>query len=167
MFLLAAGTVGAQEAGPTGTATPPAGAYMTPTPTVAQKWKMSAIPWDQWFATNKDTITVTDKTDYVYFFWNVQNFKPNFEVKDKKIRLAESALQLVSRLYPADAKADLVKVDLVYILPDPQYGTPMLDTIQQVAHFEFLRSKISKLAKAKKEPSVRDIQKVFNQLVIY
>ncbi len=151
--------------------TPAASTYLAaPTPAasplsrVIPKWSMSAVPWDAWF---KDNAMVTDKTDYVHFFWNAQDFKANFEVKEKKKRLAEAALQLVSRLYPSDAKADLVKVDIVYVLERDVYGQPKWDSLQQVAHLEFLRSKDSKLAKTKKEPSDEALQKAFDKFDLF
>ncbi len=110
LMLFCAGTLRAQGTDPT----PGASHYTTPTPVVIQKWSMSAIPWDNWFKSNPYNITVTDKTDYVHFMWNAWDFKAAFEVKDKKPRLSQSVLQLVLRLYPPDAKADLVKVDVVY-----------------------------------------------------
>lgn len=150
---------------------PAATAYLAaPTPAaspvsrVIPKWSIAAVPWDAWF---KDNAMVTDKTEYVHFFWNAQDFKANFEVKDKKKRLAEAALQLVARLYPADAKADLVKVDIVYVLERDVYGQPKWDSLQQVAHLEFSRSKNLKLAKAKKEPTDKTIQKAFDKFNIF
>lgn len=88
-------------------------------------------------------------------------------MKDKKQRLAEAALQLVSRLYPADVKADQVKVDIVYVLERDSYGQPKWDSLQQVAHFEFLKSKALKLAKSKREPSSAVLQKTFDQFLTY
>lgn len=122
------------------------------------------MPWDEWF---KKNAMVTDKTDYVHFFWNAQDFKLNFEVNGKKLRLAEAALQLVSRLYPDDAKADLVKVDIVYVLERDQYGDPKWDSLQQVAHFEFHKSKALKLAKSKKDLSAAALEKIFVKYEIF
>lgn len=137
----------------------------TPTPVlVIKKWSVSIVPWDAWF---KDNALVTDKTEYVHFFWNAQDFKVNFEVKDKKIRLAEAALELVKRLYPTDAKADQVKVDIVYVLERDAYGMPKWDSLQQVAHLEFLRSKASKLTKHRVPLSEIQMKKFFGKYEIY
>jgi hypothetical protein len=160
---LAVLTASAQET-PVALVSSPANASTAPTPTVVKKWGMAVVPWDAWF---KDNAMVTDKTDYVHFFWDAQDFKPNFEVKDKQRRLAEAAVQLVSRLYPADAKADQVKVDIVYVLERDSYGQPKWDSLQQVAHFEFLRSKALKLAKAKKEPAAAALRKIFDKSEMY
>lgn len=138
-----------------------------PTPTIPPapaKWSSAAVPWGPWF---KNNTMVTDKSEYVHFFWNAQDFKSSFEVKDKKYRLEEAALQLVSKLYPADSKADPVKVDIVYVLERDSYGQPKWDSLQQVAHFEFLRSKAPKAAKGKKEPSAAALQKVFDKEEIF
>jgi hypothetical protein len=161
---LMAGTLWAQASDSSTPATTQGSPYATPTPTIVKKWNFSAIPWGDWF---KDNANVTDNTDYVYFFWNAQDFKANLEVKDKKRRLAEAALQLASRLFPAGAKADTVKVDIVYILERDAYNQPKLNTLQKVAHFEFHRAKALKLATGKKEPSLKDLQKAFDKFVIY
>lgn len=165
LFLIS-GAVWAQGADTT--ATPSASPSITPSTTpvvqVIKKWSIPAVPWDDWF---KNNTMVTDKTEYVHFFWNAQDFKANFEVKTKKQRLAEAALQMVSRLYPSDATADLVKVDIVYVLERDSYGQPKWDSLQQVAHFEFLKSKTLKFTKSKKEPAVPALQKTFDQFVIY
>ena len=114
----------------------------TPTPLLPGKWGTIKIPWSLWF---KKNALITDKTDYVHFFWNANDFKANFETKDKKHRLTAAAVQLVSQLYPKTAKADRVKVDIVYVLERDSYGDPKWDSLQQVAHFEFSRSKMTKL----------------------
>ena len=138
--------------------------YLTPTPTILGKWGMGVVPWDSWFKNNS---MVTDKTDYIHFFWDAQDFKANFEVKDKKLRLEEAALQLVSRLYPAEAKADKVKVDIVYVLERDVYGQPKWDSLQQVAHLELLKSKVPKPAKLKREMAAASLEKIVNKVEIY
>lgn len=162
LSLLAAATLWADAMDPNGQAS--SATYLTPTPTVLEKWGIGLVPWDSWF---KDNTMVTDKTDYVHFFWNAQDFRTNFEVKDKKLRLEEAALELVSRLYPADAKADTVKVDIVYVLERDNYGQPKWDSLQQVAHMEFLKSKVPKPAQLKREPSSSSLQKILNKIEIY
>ncbi len=137
---------------------------VTPTPWIVKTWNEAKLPWDVWF---KKNTMVTDKTDYVHFFWNAQDFKANFEGKEKKLRLSEAALQLVKRLYPGDAKADLVKVDIVYVLERDSYGLPKWDSLQQVAHIEFLKSKALKSTKKKKRLSETDLSKGFDKFVIY
>lgn len=142
----------------------------TPTPTalLPGKWTAAKVPWDLWFkdntiVTNK---TNTDKTEYVHFFWNANDFKANFEVKDKESHLADAAVYLVKNLFPADAKADLVKVDIVYVLERDNYGEPKWDSLQQVLHVEFLRSK---MMAGKKLPnfSVKAPDKVFDKFQIF
>ena len=137
---------------------------VSPTPWIINKWNEAMVPWDIWF---KKNTMVTDKTDYVHFFLNAQDFKANFEGKDKKIRLSEAALELVKRLYPADAKADLVKVDIVYVLERDSYGLPKWDSLQQVAHFEFAKSKGLKLIGKKSHLTEALLSKAFDKLVIY
>ncbi len=148
--------------------TPMQGSTALATPSVSltpiEKWSEPTVPWDDWFKSNA---MVTDKTDYVHFFWNAQDFKVNFEVKDKKVRLAEAALELVKRLYPADAKADQVKVDIVYVLERDSYGLPKWDSLQQVAHFEFLKSKALKPAKKKLVPTKAVMEKIFDKFEFY
>ncbi len=162
MFLILglAASAGAQETSALTAVPAPAG---TPA-AVIEKWNQSQVPWDDWF---KNNAMVTDKTDYVHFFWNAQDFKANFEVKDKKTRLAEAALELVKRLYPADAKADQVKVDIVYVLERDTYGQPKWDSLQQVAHFEFLKSKAIKSIKKKLVFTDTVMGKIFDKFEFY
>jgi hypothetical protein len=122
------------------TATPRAVPTTTTASTTVDKGSTAVPPWDTWF---KDNTMVTDKDKYVHFFWNAQDFKANFEVKEKKRKLAASALELVKRLYPAKAKADWVKVDIVYVLERDEYGLPKWDSLKKVAHIEYLKSKVS------------------------
>jgi hypothetical protein len=156
-------SVGAQETPAPAVDSSSATAAGTPA-AVIEKWNVSKVPWDDWF---KNNAMVTDKTDYVHFFWNAQDFKANLEVKDKKTRLAEAALELVKRLYPADAKADQVKVDIVYVLERDAYGQPKWDSLQQVAHFEFLKSKALKSTKKKFIPTDTIMGKIFDKFEFY
>jgi len=133
-------------------------------PVVLPDWKVSKVPWDDWF---KKNTTVTDKTDHVHFFWNAQDVKGNFEVKDKKQRLAQAALQLVARLYPDGAKSDEMRVDIVYVLERDTYGMPKWDSLQQVAHLEFSRSKTAKMAKNDKPLTDAQMKKAFTKFEIY
>lgn len=160
---LSAAQVWAQE---TPVSTPGATTAVTPNSsvTIVEKWSVPTVPWDDWFKSNA---MITDKIDYVHFFWNAQDFKANFEVKDKKVRLAEAALELVKRLYPADAKADMVKVDIVYVLERDSYGLPKWDSLQQVAHFEFLKSKALKPGKKKPIPTDAVMKKIFDKFEFY
>lgn len=157
-FTLAVSTVLAQETGTDVPSQPSGSGAFTPTPTILRKWDGAAIPWGTWF---KDNALVTDKGDYIHFFWNAQDFKANFETKDKKVRLAEAALALVRMLYPQEAKADLVKVDIVYVLERDSYGAPKWDSLQQVAHLEFKRSKMPKDGKKKVVLTAAVMKKVF------
>jgi len=136
----------------------------TSTPVVLSNWKNSTVPWDEWF---KKNAMVTDKGDHVHFFWNAQDYKLNFDGKEKKARLAAAALQLVSRLYPADAKADAVRVDIVYVLERDSYGMPKWDSLEQVAHLEFSKAKTKKLAKSDKDLTEAQMKKVFTQFETY
>jgi|HubBroStandDraft_1064217.scaffolds.fasta_scaffold40512_2 hypothetical protein len=159
LFALTVARVWAQETTvptPDSTATGTPGAPVT----LIKKWNPATVPWDNWF---KDNAMVTDKTDHVHFFWNAQDFKVNFEVKEKKARLAQAALELVNRLFPADAKEDPVKVDIVYVLERDSYGQPKWDTLQQVAHFEFSRSKALQAAGKKNSFSATWMKKFFDK----
>lgn len=162
LFLGLAASTGAQESS-VSTETPATTSSAMPV-TVIEKWNVSKVPWGDWF---KGNAMVTDKTDYVHFFWNAQDFKVNFEVRDKKVRLAEAALELVERLYPAGAKADPVKVDIVYVLERDAYGLPKWDSLQQVAHFEFLKSKDLKSTPEKLGPTDTMMNKIFNKFEFY
>jgi hypothetical protein len=135
----------------------------TPTPLLKGKWIAAKVPWDLWF---KNNALVTDKNEYVHFFWNANDFKANFEVKGKETRLADAAVYLVKSLFPADSKADLVKVDICYVLERDTYGLPKWDSLQRVAHMEFLRSKVTD---GKKLPnfSVKDPAKVFDKFELF
>ena len=142
----------------TGSATP------TPFPVIPGKWNASKTPWDLWFKKNTQ---VTDKQDYVHFFWNAQDCKANFETQDKKRRLADAALQLVVRFYPTGAKADLMKVDIVYVLERDSYGMPKWDSLQQVAHLECSRAKALKLSKKKSILSEAALAKIFDKFEVF
>ena len=133
----------------------------TPTPLLQGKGVAAKVPWDLWF---KNNATVTDKTDYVHFFWNANDFKANFEVKDKSSHLADAAVYLVNNLFPAGSKADLVKVDIVYVLERDSYGMPKWDTLQQVLHVEFLRSKV--IGKKLPDFSISAPDKVFDKFQV-
>jgi hypothetical protein len=135
----------------------------SPTPTVVSKWAPASIPWDDWF---KKNALVSDKGGYVEFFWNAQDFKGNFETADKKERLGEAALALMNRLYPSGAKADAVKVDIVYVLNRDSYGQPSWDSLQQVAHLEFSKSKAAKMKK-NRVLTPADLKKIFTQFELY
>jgi hypothetical protein len=150
-----------------------------PTAQVIKNWTVASVPWDAWF--EKNTL-VTDKTEapwdynpadsgtyvpYVHFFWNAQDFKVNFELKDKKNRLAEAAIELVKRLYPKTAKADLMKVDIVYVLERDNYGMPSWDSLIRVAHLEFSRTLALKLSKKKESLNVNLQKKLFTQFDMF
>lgn len=134
------------------------------TPAAIPSDPKAPIPWDDWFAKNA---MVTDKTDYVHFFWNAGDVKAYFETKGKKVRLAQAAFQLVSRLYPAGAKADAVKVDIVYVGARDTYGLPRWETMEKVVHFEFTRSEALKLAGQRKPPAENALPKIFSSVTFY
>jgi len=135
----------------------------TPTPLLPGKWIAAKVPWDLWF---KHNTIITDDSAYVHFFWDANDFKANFEVKDKESRLADAAIYLVKKAYPSSATADLVKVDIVYVLERDIYGEPKWDSMQQVLHVEFLRSKVMA---SKKLPdfSINKPAKVFDKFQIF
>jgi hypothetical protein len=135
----------------------------TPTPLLPGKWIAAKVPWDLWF---KHNTIITDDSAYVHFFWDANDFKANFEVKDKESRLADAAIYLVKKAYPSSATADLVKVDIVYVLERDIYGEPKWDSMQQVLHLEFLRSKVMA---SKKLPdfSINKPAKVFDKFQIF
>lgn len=141
-------------------------AQVTPVPTLTplSHWDASKVPWDSWF---EKKANVTDKTDYIYIYWDAQSYRGNFEVKDKKKRLAEAALELASRLYPSESKIDLIKLDISYLMDLDSYGEPKWDSLQQVAHFEFSRAKVVKFLKSKKPLTDAQMKNVFSKFEIY
>jgi hypothetical protein len=142
----------------------PVMAQSTPTPTpLLDKWVAAKVPWDLWF---KNNALFSDKGDYVHIFWNANDFKANFEVKDKETHLAEAAVYLAKNLLPATSKSDLIKVDIVYVLERDSYGLPKWDSLQQVVHIEFSRAKV---LKAKKLPdfTVTAPAKVFDKFQLF
>jgi hypothetical protein len=160
-FFLMTGWVFAQDATPT--PSPIVSDLMTgptPTPQVIKNWSVASVPWDVWFHKNA---RVTVKPDYVHFFWTAQSYQGNFEGKGKKVRLAEAALEMVKRLYPKDATADLIKVDIVYVLEFDNYGRPNWFRLKKVAHMEFSREKALKLTEKKAGLSEALIDKIFTQ----
>ena len=72
---------------------------------------------------------------------------------------------MVKTLFPADSKADLVKVDIVYVLKRDEYGIPKLDTLQKVLHAEFLRSKVMS-GKTLPDFSISAPSKVFDKFQV-
>ena len=135
----------------------------TPTPLLAGKWVASKVPWDLWF---KDNAIATDKTEYVHIFWNANDFKANFEVKDKQQHLAEAAIYLAKKAFPADSKTDWVKIDIVYVLERDTYGLPKWDSMQQICHVEFSRAKVLKGDKLP-DFTKADPAKVFDKFQIF
>lgn len=129
-----------------------------------KKWSMDAVPWDEWF---KDNAQVTDKTDYVHFFWNAQDLRDNFKGKDKKRRLAESALEMAVKLQPETATSDLAKVDIVYVLQRDNYGQPRWNTMHRVAHYEFSRTSAVEWSKENKPLTEARMKKIFSAVEFY
>jgi len=141
-----------------------AGPPPTPTPWPALKsWKASEVPWDGWF---KGNVLVTEKKGYVHFFLNAQDLRKNLETKDKRQRLAETALEMARRLYPPGAKADRLKLDIVYVLERDEYGAPKWDSLKRVAHFEVDRSKIPAVDGAGK-PADLKAEGIFDKVLIH
>lgn len=133
----------------------------TPTPfatILPGQWKTSEVPWDDWF--KKNTL-VTDKGDYVHFFWNAQDARANFEGKERKNRLADSALEMAAKLQPATATADLCKVDIVFVLERDSYGMPKWDSLQRVVHYEFSRAAALKKMKKSGSWTEAGMKKIF------
>lgn len=153
---LAAAQAWAQGEIPAGNAT------ATPSPTPVDP--KAAPAWDDWFKRNT---TATDKGSYVVFLWNAQDCKAYFGVPDKKVRLAEAAVQLACRMYPAGATADPLKVDIVYFLERDNYGMPKWDSLQKVAHFEFPRSRALKQAKSKTPLAADALKSFFTRIEFY
>ncbi len=135
----------------------------TPTPLLPGKWNAAKVPWDLWF---KDNAIATDKNEYIHIFWNANDFKANFELKDKARRMADAAIYLVKKVAPADSKTDLMKVDIVYVLQRDDYGLPKWDSMQQICHIELLRSKVFK---GKKLPDFSKVspEKVFSKFQMF
>lgn len=157
----------AQET-PLPTATAPLSALSTtpvPAASVAlKKWNVSSVPWKDWF---KKNAVVEDKGDHIHFLWDAQDFKANFEVKDKKKRLAQAAVQLVKLLYPADAKVDQVTVDIVYVPKKDAYGEPIWNSLQKVAHLEFLKSKALKAGSGNSSFSEPAMKRLFEKFEVF
>jgi hypothetical protein len=84
---------------------------------------------------------VTEKPAYVHILWNARDAEGYLEGKEKKRRLAEAARQLVLLRYPKGTR-DSVRIDVVFVKDRDQYGLPKWDTLQKIAHLEFLRSRL-------------------------
>lgn len=155
LALLGANRLGAQEASVT----------FQPvfTPAAVPSDPKAPIPWDDWFARNS---TVTDKGAYVHFFWNAVDVRGYFAGKAGKARLAQAAVQMVARLYPAGAKAGTVKVDIVFLQRD-EYGMPVLSSLNKAAHFESTRANAVKWSKSPKPLSGADLGKAFDKFEFY
>lgn len=128
LWLLAANSSGATAGS---TAAPP----LTPPPSAAVKGEPA---WPVWF--DKNTM-VTEKPAYVHILWNARDAAGYLEGKEKKRRLAEAARQLVLLRYPKGSR-DGVRIDIVFVKDRDQYGLPKWDTLQKIAHLEFLRSRL-------------------------
>ena len=155
LFLLGTGWAFAQDTTPT-----PA----SPVGTAAPAVKSGEIPWAVWF---KKNTMVTDKKEYVHFFFNAQDFKAHYEGDNKSAMIAQTAAQMVASLYPVTATSDTIKMDIVYVLDRDQYGLSKWDSLERVAHLEFLKSAVLKNGKPKKNFSPKDISKIFNPLQLF
>jgi len=151
--LMFASIVRAQEFTPTPFANIPTG-----------QWKLAEVPWDDWF---KKNVIATDKGDHVHYMWNAQDAKTNFDGKDQKFRLADSALELAAKLQPSTATSDRSIVDIVYVLERDSYGMPKWDSLQRVAHFEFSRAKALKILKTKKAWTEASLKKAFTAVEFF
>jgi hypothetical protein len=73
---------------------------------------------------------------------------------------------LVKTLFPVTSKVDWVKVDIVYVLERDTYGLPKWDSLQQVLHVEYLRSKVLS-GKTLPDFSVKSPAKVFDKFQLF
>lgn len=117
--------------------------------------------WSAWFEKNT---TVTDKKAYVHFFWNAQDVRARLQGKEREPLAAEAARQLVLRLYPKKASADLMKIDIVFVSERDGYGMPKWDTLQRVAHVECSKRKL--LAVPASAPAA-ELRKAFDRFELY
>ena len=155
IFLIGVGSTFAQDTTPTTT---------FPVKTVAPAIKPGEIPWATWF---KKNALVTDKKEYVHFFFNAQDFKFHYEGKNKSVMIAQTAAQLVTNLYPTTATSDIIKMDIVFVTKRDQYDLPKWDSLVRVAHLEFLKSAVLKNGKPKKTFSSEEISKTFNSFQLF
>jgi hypothetical protein len=120
--------------------------------------------WDKWF---KKNVMANDKGDYVHLFWNAQDVRARFKGKDKVAMLAMAAQELVRRQYPEKAKADLVKIDIVYVRERDEYGMPKWNTLERAAHLEGSRAALMKRDASFFKGKDADIQKSFTVFRLY
>jgi hypothetical protein len=92
-------------------------------------------------AFEKNTM-VTDKKTYVHMLWNALDVRGRFSGAGRREALAEAACELVRRLYPAKASADLVKIDIVLVKERDGYGLPRWESLERLAHVEVSRARI-------------------------
>jgi len=122
------------------------------------------IPWADWF---KKNALVTDKKEYVHFFFNAQDFKERYQGENKNLMIAQTAAQLVAQLYPKTAVSDQIKMDIVFVTERDEYGLPKWDSLERVAHLEFLKSVVIKKGKPKKKFSGAEISKIFKPFELF
>jgi len=123
-----------------------------------------SIPWPIWF---KKNVLIKDKKQYVYMFFNIQDFKKSFEGKDKNAMLASAASHLVADLYPKTATAKLIKMDMVFIKERDEYGLPKWDTLERVAHLECLKSSVLRSGKPRNSFTEKEIKKAFLKFQLF
>jgi hypothetical protein len=89
--------------------------------------------WTNWFA---DSVFIKKKKDYTYVLWDIS--KSEYTSADQ---LGEQAIRYVSAKLCKDVinqeqASKLVKVDVVKVKEQDQYGKPRWDTVERIAHTE-------------------------------
>jgi hypothetical protein len=123
-----------------------------------------APDWDAWF---KKNVMASDKGDYVHLFWNAQDVRTRFKGKSRVALLAQAARELATRQYPKAAKADLVKIDIVYVRERDEYGMPKWSTLERAAHLEGSKAALLKLDAAALRKKDAEIQGKFSIFKLY
>ena len=124
----------------------------------------STPDWDAWF---KKNVMANNKGEYVHLFWNAQDVRARFQGKGRVSLLAQAARELAARQYPKNAKADLVKIDIVYVRERDEYGMPKWNTLERTAHLEVSRAVLQKLDAVALKKKDADIQKQFTVFKLY
>ena len=134
---------------------PTATAGPTAQPTAAEP----ALDWTAWFKDGNGSFK--DKVEYLYFAWFAQDARPWLEKGDTRLRFAQGAVELVSRLGPKETSGRLLKVDIAYITAKDEYGMPKWDSLKKAAHLEGTLANVKALA-AKPQPwTAEDLRLAF------
>jgi hypothetical protein len=94
---------------------------------------LAAKNWANWFV---DSVFIIKKKEYTYVLWDIS--KSEYTSADQ---LAEETIKYVSAKLCKDVvnqeqASNLVKVDLVKVKEQDQYGKPRWDTVERIAHSE-------------------------------